>query len=359
MFSRMSGAPCHPREGRNTLSVSQTAFHIASDDNRLRGTGVTLISKGVPGSQGGCLARRRAVLDTDTTPIAGTLPRGMSIPWVSLIELILVLMAVGALVPRFATLGIQETGRDGRFAEAIVTAYAISPIRYCLAYAQVTGRSPRLPCAPVSAGRFALLRKPPGSIGCLQSWPARTLARSRPLSARCRTRRRESPAFRRRVRDGEDDVLALGNTIEAVDAELQPFMRRFSIDSTGGNGPVPLSCAYAQVESALADVPGTPAPDREVQYANALLLLGAALDGDHAVSSLASAAALPAVSRASRRACLGQDLVSSLFRDLRTHGRCAHCVEPARQERCDATPASVGGVAMGWVGNRRTAASKP
>jgi hypothetical protein len=38
-----------------------------------------------------------------------------------LIEGILVLVAIGALLPRFAVLAAQETGRQGRFADAIVT----------------------------------------------------------------------------------------------------------------------------------------------------------------------------------------------------------------------------------------------
>ncbi len=246
-----------------------------------------------------------------TTPIAGTLPRVASIPWVSLVELILVLTAIGALVPRFATLGIHETGRDGRFAEAIVTVRDLP--------------DPVLPRLCASHGALAEAAVRTRLCGSIRASPqAARVDRMPPILANANARVKQAfvgplqdaqaqiAGLKAKVRDGEDDVLALGNTIEGVDAELQPFVRRFSIDTAGGNGPVPLSCAYAQVESALADVPRAAHPGREAQYANALLLLGAALDGDRAVSSLASTAALPSVSGASRRACPGFDLVSSL-----------------------------------------------
>jgi cell division protein FtsW (lipid II flippase) len=118
--------------------------------------------------------------------------------------------------------------------------------------------------------------------------------------------------LQRKARDGDDDVLAAGNEIEALDAELQPFIRRFSIDASGANGPLPLSCAYAQVESALSDTAKSSAAGREMRNANALLLLGAASDGDRATPGLASAATLPAAGAAPNRACPGIDLVSAL-----------------------------------------------
>ena len=55
-----------------------------------------------------------------TTPIAGSLSRTGSAAWPLLFEGILVLVAIGALLPRFEALAVQETGRQGRFAEAIV-----------------------------------------------------------------------------------------------------------------------------------------------------------------------------------------------------------------------------------------------
>jgi len=60
-------------------------------------------------------------LALSTTPIAGSLSRAGSAAWPLLFEGILVLVAIGALLPRFEALAVQETGRQGRFAEGIVT----------------------------------------------------------------------------------------------------------------------------------------------------------------------------------------------------------------------------------------------
>ncbi len=69
----------------------------------------------------GCLVDKGQFLALSTTPIAGSLSRGVSIAWTPLTEAILVVLVIVALVPRFAALGIQENGRDGRFAEAIIS----------------------------------------------------------------------------------------------------------------------------------------------------------------------------------------------------------------------------------------------
>jgi len=250
-------------------------------------------------------------LALSTTPIAGTLPRGMTFAWLPLTEVILVMMVIGALVPRFMTLGFQDTGRDGRFAEAIVTVRDLpDPVlpRLCasegaLAEPAVRARlcgTVRAPVPPARVDRIPPLlvnanaRAKQAFAGPLQEVQARIAE------------------LQGNAREGDDDVLAAANAIEALDAEVQPFIKRYSIDASSASGPVPLACAYAQVEGALTDVGRSSIPGREMRYANALLLLGAALDGVRATSALASAAALPAVGGASRRACPGLDLGSAL-----------------------------------------------
>ena len=245
-----------------------------------------------------------------TTPIAGTLPRGVTFAWLPLIEVILVMMVIGALIPRFMTLGFQDNGRDGRFAEAIITVRDLpDPVlaRLCasegaLAEPSVRARLCGTVRAPVPPARVD--RIPP----ILASASARAKqAFARPLQeAQARIAELQANA-----REGDDDVLAAGNAIEALDAEIQPFIKRYSIDAASAGAPAPLSCAYAQVESALNDGPSS-APGREMRYANALLLLGAALDGERATPALANLAALPASAGASRRACPGMDLGSAL-----------------------------------------------
>src|ERR1700676_5168320 len=69
----------------------------------------------------GRLADEGQPLALSTTPIAGSLSRVGSTAWPLRSEGILRLVAIGALLRRFALLAAQETGRQRRFAEATVT----------------------------------------------------------------------------------------------------------------------------------------------------------------------------------------------------------------------------------------------
>ena len=246
-----------------------------------------------------------------TTPIAGSLSRGGSNAWLSLTEAALLIVVIAALLPRFAMLGARETGRDGRFAEGIVTVRGLpEPVlpKLCTSYGAFaepvvrdhlcgptdalpqSGRIDRMPPAVASANA----RARQAFLGPLQDVQARVVD------------------LRQQLRDGRDDMRVLGNAIESAEAEIQPFIKRYWIDSTNGDGPLPLSCAYERVETALAEVPALPGTGREAARANALMLLGAALDGHRATPSLASAATLPSTRVASRRACSGFDTASAL-----------------------------------------------
>jgi hypothetical protein len=101
------------------------------------------------------------------------------------------------------------------------------------------------------------------------------------------------------------------------------FIKRFD-DAANGDGAPPLS-AYARVDAALAE--GTRSPGREVTESNALLLLGAALDGERATTPLANAATLSATRQPAPR-LRRLDLVSApsapILRMTRAPHRAAH-----------------------------------
>jgi hypothetical protein len=61
--------------------------------------------------------------------------------------------------------------------------------------------------------------------------------------------------LRLQQREGLGDLLDLSNAIEAVDGELQPFVKRYALDGPDGTGPLPLGCAFEIVESSLARRP--------------------------------------------------------------------------------------------------------
>ncbi len=245
-----------------------------------------------------------------TTPIAGSLSRGTSIAWTPLTEAILVVMVIVALVPRFAPLAIQENGRDGRFADAIVSVRSLP--------------DPVLPALCATHGALAEPAVRTRLCGSIRATPRERADRMPGIVASANARAQQAfltplqdaqarvGALKQQVRDGEGDVLALGDAAQAIDADIQPFIKRFSIDTVNGDGALPLSCAYARVEAAITEGARSSGPGREVAEANALLLLGAALDGERATAPLANAATLPAARGSPRRGCAGLDLASAL-----------------------------------------------
>ena len=101
--------------------------------------------------------------------------------------------------------------------------------------------------------------------------------------------------LRLQQREGLGDLLVLSNAIEATEAELQPFVNRYVLDGPERTGPMPLECAFEKVEASLARERDLDAASstRETARANALLLLGAAIDGHPATPALADIALLP------------------------------------------------------------------
>jgi cell division protein FtsW (lipid II flippase) len=217
-----------------------------------------------------------------------------------LIEGILVLVAIGALLPRFAVLAAQETGRQGRFAEPVLTVRGLP--------------DPVLPKLCTSLGSFAEPIVRDRLCGRTRAIPESERIERMPLVlAGAMTAAKEaflaplkeaqawSAELQQQQREGAGDLLVLGNAIEAAAAEVQPFIKHYSIDSAGG--PRPLVCAFNRVERALALAAAAPGVARKTARANAVMLLGAALDGHAATPLLASVAALPAARAATRDAC--------------------------------------------------------
>ena len=117
--------------------------------------------------------------------------------------------------------------------------------------------------------------------------------------------------LRLRQREGVGDLLALGNAIESVRADIEPYVERYGIDTRDGIGPTPLACAFEQVDASLV-YGGARSTTRDSARANALLLLGAALDGHPSTAALADAATLPARPTAPGTACAAYSLPDAL-----------------------------------------------
>jgi cell division protein FtsW (lipid II flippase) len=248
-------------------------------------------------------------LALSTTPIAGSLSRVESTAWPLLIEGILVLVAIGALLPRFAVLAAQETGRQGRFAEAIVTVSGLP--------------DPVLPklCASLGSSAEAIVRD--RLCGRARAIPEDERIERVPLALASEIARakdaflvplKDAQAWladaRQQQRQGESPVLDGG--IESAAAEIQTFIKRYSIDSARGEGPRQLTCAFNRVERALVQAAAAPGVGRETARANAVMLLGAALDGHPATPLLASVAAFPVARAASRDVCDGLETADVL-----------------------------------------------
>jgi hypothetical protein len=138
------------------------------------------------------------------------------------------IVAVGALLPRFDLLGAQATGRDGRFAEAIIAVRGLpDPVlpQLCASvgsYAEPIVRD-RL------CGRTDATQQRHGIDGIpLELTRAGGLARQAFLAPLQDAQARLAD-LRRQLLEGQDDVLVLGDAIKSTEAEIQPFIKRYWI----------------------------------------------------------------------------------------------------------------------------------
>ena len=196
---------------------------------------------------------------SSTTPIAGSLSREGSTAWPLLTEAILLVLAICALLPRFALLAAQETGRDGRFAEATITVRELpDPVlpKLCATF----GSSAETLVRDRLCGQTDAIPGRRASIAFRLHLPTQASARDRHFSRHYAMRRRAAD-LRQQLREGQDDVLSASDAIAATEGEIQPFIKRYSIDAADEEGPLPLSCVNERVEAALAEPPARPGSD--------------------------------------------------------------------------------------------------
>jgi len=216
---------------------------------------------------------------------------GRRIAWPDVVEVALVIAAVAILFPWFERVATEDAGRDRRFAEGAITVRGLP--------------APALPSLCSAYGGFAepFVRE----RLCRHSHFAASADLTKLPATLADTRRRVRTAFlaplketetrladlRLQQREGLGDLLVLSNAIEATEAELQPFVTRYVLDGPDGTGPTPLECAFEKTEGALArSASAAETPFRDMTRANALLLLGAAIDGHPATPALADVALL-------------------------------------------------------------------
>jgi cell division protein FtsW (lipid II flippase) len=232
-----------------------------------------------------------------------------AINWPSLIETVLAVAAIASTFPQFDRLAIDDAGRGGRFADAAISVGGL-PERVLASLCASHGALAE-PMVRDRLCRRAELRTEAAAtnaipLSLVNAYAESARAFRRPL-AEAEKRRGE---LRLQQREGLGDLLSLGNEIEAIDAEVAPYAARYALAGSDDAAPLPLACAFDRVKSAIAG----PGGRGETASANALLLLGAALDGHGATPALAEAALLPASPRSVGSICGSLPLTEALSR---------------------------------------------
>lgn len=213
-----------------------------------------------------------------------------SAKWPSLIESALTIVAIVALVPSFEHLAANDTGRDGRFNDVAIAIGGLPDRvlpKLCASYGALAEPLVRARLCRRSDLRPGVAPMASLPLAVVDALAQAERAFQRPL-AEAEKRRAD---LRMQQREGLGDLLALDNAIESVDTEIQPYVDRYALDRRGAGLPLPLGCGLDMVKTSLADA--THSDRGESARANALLLLGAALDGHGATQAVAGAALLP------------------------------------------------------------------
>ena len=230
------------------------------------------------------------------TPVAGSLVRENRIAWPLLIEAALVAAAIAAILPWFGAFAEHPYGRDGRFAGGSVVVRGLPDAVLAPLCAYASGAEPlvreRLCGGKNAAQGSSLDRIPPPLRSAL------TRA-SQAFSVPVEQAQLRLVELRAQQRDGLGDVLALGDAIASTEADVQPFVERYAMELGDASGPRPLVCALESLQAAFSD-----SRVKLEARANAVLLVGAALDVHPAVAELARAATLPGAPASSAR-CAG------------------------------------------------------
>jgi cell division protein FtsW (lipid II flippase) len=239
--------------------------------------------------------------------------------WPSLIESLLAIVAIVVLFPSFERLATTDVGRDGRFAGAAIAIGGL-PARVlpglCASHGALA--EPLVRNRLCRRSEVSSAAAPPAGIPLpvVNAYAEIGRAFQRPLTE---AERRRSD-LRLQQREGLGDLLALDGAIEAIDAEIEPYVERYALGSRDGGQPLPVACAFEMVKASLARTDAKALERGESASANAVLLLGAALDGHGATPPLTGVALLPAQSRSIERGCGGVSLADALASAAATMG---------------------------------------
>ena len=221
--------------------------------------------------------------------LAGSVP--------ALIELGLTVAAIAVLLPLFERVGHAGAGRDDRFLDrGVALAGLPDPVlpRTCDAFAAEADAGVRDSLCGARAGG-ARSAAPGGSPAPLARAAAQaTRAFVVPIEAA----ERRVAELRAEAQAGDGALRDNAGAVAAIEADVAPFIARFRLSRGSADGPLPLRCASAWADEALARRPPPPttvaSPADGVARANAALLFGAALDGRAATGPAAAEAVLPA-----------------------------------------------------------------
>ena len=238
-------------------------------------------------------------------------------------------VAVGlALLPLFDVVAGFGLGRDARYAAGnLAVAGLPEPVLSALCRGLADGADPLL-AERLCAGEHR------SSAGVAPSeLPAelrRALATARlAFGAPLAQAQERLNALQARQREGEDDLRPLADAIGVLEAQIEPYATRYRLAPGSNGGPAALECAVGAVGAGIAQQGALPG-----SRANALLLLGAALDGRPATAALAGAVALPpALPIAAAPAAAGAPACAPIAESL---GAAAGLLGEARQALADA-----------------------
>lgn len=257
-----------------------------------------------------------------------------------LVEGALSVLAVLALLPAFAAIGDTPSGRDQRFAQPQFVVRGLpDPVlpQLCLSHGGLA--SPPI--------RERLCPKPGVAINTqLEQLPvALADAAARTQTAFMRPVQQADDrvaALRLQQSEGVGELLAAGDAMASIDADLQPFLARYAIQRP--HGPLPLRCAMSAL-GAQPVAPGTIDPAR----ADAILLTAAALDGHGGTAMLLNTQPVPEL-RSPEHGCAGASLAEELPRlaGLMSDARQAHG-QAAKNEAMRSLLQSAGWQWAGWM----------
>jgi len=239
------------------------------------------------------------------------LSRRTSVAWPHWVEAALVAAAIAALLPWFDRFAADDLGRDRRFADAAIVVRGLpDPVLPALCASYAGAAEPILRerlCHGIDATASAAIERMPAALA-----QAHVRLRNAFLAPLADVQTRLS-TLRLQQREGLGDLLAIGNAIESAESELTPFLRRYRLEGAPDDGPQPIACAFNIVDGTLH------APDalvastsNSIARANAILLLGAAFDGQASTGALAEFAVLPVATISKSGRCAGIGLTDAL-----------------------------------------------